>query len=572
MVALEVLVVAMQSFWGFVQDDAYISLRYACNLAAGNGLVFNPGERVEGFTNLSWTLLEALCCALGLPALHVVCFLGAAAALALVVLLWVEAGGAFFKTDRVLALTAGLGAWLLASNATLAAWSVSGLEETFFTLLVFGGYFSFVRHRDRLASVLWLLATATRPEGALAFGLGVVVRALALIRNGKRPSRKELAAVALYAGGLSLLLGFRLAYYGSIVPNTFYVKGMANSFTHWRGLAELKRFLLFGAFGAVLPVAFLGLVGNAWIPSRSVAGRPGRSDRQAIAFSTLFLLSFLYYVVRIGGDQLPLFRLYMPILPFAVLWAARAVHWTWGLVGIRSVGRLASLALIVTLAVVSEEGIRTTLEHTAYRRANEALQACHGAAGRFLEEQARKRPPGRPLTVLAQDMGLTPYVAPRVKFVDVVGLTDRTVATTLYRYDYNPYTRPHMWNDSVRRAQIDAMELELRTYLKSRRADYVLVNINCGPPESDAVRAACNRRDAAYLRAYAADNMFYYGLPAEPEFLREYELVQGYEYSPIHFMLLYQRKTASPESAANDPQGADGKPGARPAGTTGKPK
>ncbi len=40
-------------------DDAYISFRYAQNLAEGNGLVFNVGEYVEGFTNLSWTVLLA---------------------------------------------------------------------------------------------------------------------------------------------------------------------------------------------------------------------------------------------------------------------------------------------------------------------------------------------------------------------------------------------------------------------------------------------------------------------------------------------------------------------------------
>ena len=29
-------------------DDAFISFRYAANWAAGHGLVWNPGERVEG--------------------------------------------------------------------------------------------------------------------------------------------------------------------------------------------------------------------------------------------------------------------------------------------------------------------------------------------------------------------------------------------------------------------------------------------------------------------------------------------------------------------------------------------
>ena len=38
-------------------DDAFISFRYAANLVDGHGLVFNHGERVEGYTNLLWVLI-----------------------------------------------------------------------------------------------------------------------------------------------------------------------------------------------------------------------------------------------------------------------------------------------------------------------------------------------------------------------------------------------------------------------------------------------------------------------------------------------------------------------------------
>src|SRR5438093_8754 len=41
----------------FVTDDAFISFRYAKNLVSGYGLVFNPGEKVEGYTNFLWTVL-----------------------------------------------------------------------------------------------------------------------------------------------------------------------------------------------------------------------------------------------------------------------------------------------------------------------------------------------------------------------------------------------------------------------------------------------------------------------------------------------------------------------------------
>src|SRR5215210_2302443 len=49
-------------------DDSMISMRYGRNLAEGHGLVWNPGgERVEGFTNLLWTLWMALVHLLGAP-------------------------------------------------------------------------------------------------------------------------------------------------------------------------------------------------------------------------------------------------------------------------------------------------------------------------------------------------------------------------------------------------------------------------------------------------------------------------------------------------------------------------
>ncbi|HET9492622.1 MAG TPA: hypothetical protein VFR15_00155, partial [Chloroflexia bacterium] len=57
--ALAWLVVAGRVFGDWEMDDAYISYRYAWNMLQGNGLVYNPGELVEGYTNFLWTLLAA---------------------------------------------------------------------------------------------------------------------------------------------------------------------------------------------------------------------------------------------------------------------------------------------------------------------------------------------------------------------------------------------------------------------------------------------------------------------------------------------------------------------------------
>ena len=49
-----------------LMDDAFISFRYAKNLANGLGLVFNPGEKVEGYTNFLWVMILGLSEYLGL--------------------------------------------------------------------------------------------------------------------------------------------------------------------------------------------------------------------------------------------------------------------------------------------------------------------------------------------------------------------------------------------------------------------------------------------------------------------------------------------------------------------------
>jgi len=59
-----VLYMSTLRFW-FVTDDAYISLVYSRNLAEHGQLVFNLGDRVEGYTNFLLTVLPAVDVKLG---------------------------------------------------------------------------------------------------------------------------------------------------------------------------------------------------------------------------------------------------------------------------------------------------------------------------------------------------------------------------------------------------------------------------------------------------------------------------------------------------------------------------
>src|SRR5215831_17241797 len=83
-IAVLALGVAHIYYLRFVCDDAFISYRYAANLAHGRGLVFNPGERVEGYTNFLWVVLCSALIRLGVPPEAGAIWLSGAAALATV--------------------------------------------------------------------------------------------------------------------------------------------------------------------------------------------------------------------------------------------------------------------------------------------------------------------------------------------------------------------------------------------------------------------------------------------------------------------------------------------------------
>ena len=78
------LVVLQYFYWYFTVDDAFISFRYAENVTQGHGLTFNPGERVEGYTNFLWVLILAFFHVLGADTVVTAKILGAAFGIMLV--------------------------------------------------------------------------------------------------------------------------------------------------------------------------------------------------------------------------------------------------------------------------------------------------------------------------------------------------------------------------------------------------------------------------------------------------------------------------------------------------------
>jgi hypothetical protein len=303
--------------FNFVTDDAYISFRYARNLAEHGQLVFNLGERVEGYTNFLWTVTLAGLLKLGARPEVSSRVLGALFALGgLLVTLRLGAvlhGGKRSPWDAVAPL-------LLAATGGYAAWASGGLETQMFTFFFVLGVARYLEDhlagRDPLGcAVPFALAALTRPEGSFLFALTLVHRGLHDLRRRRFvPSGRELGFVGLFLLVVVPYFAWRWHYYGWPFPNTYYIKSSGGPGTLDRGLYYLWRFAVDHELLVLLPLVALG-----W-------PRPGdRGARTLLGYAALILGPFLVYVAKVGGDFMGLYRFLVPLTPLLALVAQESL-------------------------------------------------------------------------------------------------------------------------------------------------------------------------------------------------------------------------------------------------------
>jgi hypothetical protein len=290
----------------FVCDDAFISFRYAKNFVEGHGLVYNIGERVEGYSNFLWTLLLSVFMKMGLEPVITSQNLGVLFSLATVFLL-LRLNRRLYPAENLFNYLAPL---FLACCGAYAAWSTGGLETSLFTFLVLLGSFFFVLGMDQpkhlaYSGIIFALVCMTRLDGLIFASVSFAfLLYLLVIKRGV-----EVKSLSVWA--LSFLIPFllyflwRWSYYGKPLPNPFYIKVAGASYYH-QGFAYLLDFVKrFWMWLMVIPLLFLG---------KGIRLNP--KLKMVVFYFTSMILVFSCYVVYVGGDFMDMFRFLVPILPF----------------------------------------------------------------------------------------------------------------------------------------------------------------------------------------------------------------------------------------------------------------
>jgi hypothetical protein len=289
----------------FLVDDSYISFRYARNLAEGHGLVWNPGEPVEGYTNLLWVILLSPFAWAKLDLVVPAAALGTLVSCGSVEVLRRIAGLAWPERSPVERALPGM---LLAIQPSFAFWSTSGMETPLFTFLVLVAAYAILRAREDprmrwVATGALVLSYLTRPEGLLVAAVFGGVELATFPGPWRLRVRRLVGPTLVIAAVVGCHVLIRLRYYGYPLPNTFYAKVIPGEMALGRGLRHLGAFLAAGGL-AVVPGLFL-------------LGRQAR--RAPLLLGYALLCVYVAYLLFIGGDLPRWYRFYVPLIPLCLL-------------------------------------------------------------------------------------------------------------------------------------------------------------------------------------------------------------------------------------------------------------
>jgi arabinofuranosyltransferase len=300
-VALLLIPVAIVLFCGWQRrwtaDDGFINLRVVKQVVAGNGPVYNVGQRVEVGTSPAWiAVLSALDVLTPFRLEWIAAITGLLSTAGAVAL-------AIFGTRRALlaigvaGLFLPLGALVYVSVPPAWDFATSGLETGLALLW--------------LAVCWWLLSGRVAPGTVarapwyvpMALGLGPLVRpdflvfsigfVLALVLLS---GRAEALRVILFAAALPVLTELaRMAYFASLVPNTAMAKeaSLSNWSQGWKYLTDFG-----GTYLLFLPL--LLLAGICWFQLRALRG----AHRYVLLSTVVAITGAVHalYVVEVGGD------------------------------------------------------------------------------------------------------------------------------------------------------------------------------------------------------------------------------------------------------------------------------
>ncbi len=389
----------------FPFDDVFITFRYAEHVASGYGLVWNVGGlHTEGYTNFLFVLLLAAARFLTSDLLMAAQVIGLLSTIVTGLILY-----------RIGSKARGAGVGLLAAAffmLTPLTWinALSGMETSIFVMFIALTILCAIRNQLYRAFVSAFLAMLTRPEGAL-MGLILLVVIIGFQWHPvKHRSRMSTITAFVFAFFLPLVFYaiWKYLYFGEWLPNSFYVKVLADSHSLLPGLQYVRLFF----------VSMLVLIALT-------CGIRGWRER-TVVLSVLWIVALLAFYLFV----LPLEGLYD-----RYLWPACAMLSVTAAIGLRDLVQRFQLRLFIvpTIVVLSTQIVLSMCSPRAQQALN-AHEEVWDASMNPIVSELKLLPHFDSLRFAYGDAGYVVYQS-GIRHIDLFGLNDTRIAHARTRAD-----------------------------------------------------------------------------------------------------------------------------------------
>jgi arabinofuranosyltransferase len=407
----------LRSCSAIIGDDAFIAFRYAANLVHGKGLVFNAGQRVEGISDLGWTMLMTIpeFCHVR-PELFAIVIGTLSSAAAIVI-----ARRTLTNQLKVSFLTAFSISVLAAFNCDFWIMAGNGIESGLYALILTLALSALLQMRVLLTGGLLGVAITLRPEGLALLPLAVICLGVASFLQSRNVQeslqclwklRWPIFTWLAVAGGILI---WRHYYYGEWVPNTITDKAHplhASDFVE--GLSYVVRFS-----GRSAPWVAVGVAIAFFRPP------------VALVIALVWLVFQTFVILPNAGDWMPGYRLLTVFIPIPTVMSGFVFDRLFTRNRIRIWG-IAFLLAICSLVQVSD---KRWISHPRIIHKHETVdlfddgRTMANIQGSFTQVASAIRAALRPEDVVSPEvLGLFSYELLNVTMHDYLGLADSYIA------------------------------------------------------------------------------------------------------------------------------------------------
>lgn len=454
----------------FLQDDAFTSLRYANNFLNGKGLVFNPDEKVEGFTNFLWVILLSTIKLIGnifnisihleeltqtLSIIFGFTFLVSVFLLSYKIFINQKYSSFFIYSFSFVIV------FMILNSTPFLYWSVSGMETSLFATLTLISIYLFIENFYSPKIALFLIVSFAnsllRPEGIIFFFILVLIRiAINYIKRKKIKLCNRIKdsidpfinkIIPLFVTIMSFFILFRLLYYGYPLPNTYYAKTEFNYEFITRGFNYFMEFfqdqLFYGLI--LLPILVLLIKKNY--------------EKESLTLILFSLINILLIII-IGGDVLPMGRFFLPIIPLVyilfIVSTNKIVQIYFRKDSVQYFYSLMLITLLLFSIIYYKEQKPKMLDKRAYEIGLVRKMKIYA-------EWISKKNQGKNVVVALSTIGAFSYYSNAI-VIDLVGLTDEFIAHHPKEVEGIKDELPLLWKEKHYNAD----------YVLNRKPDYII--------------------------------------------------------------------------------------------------